>query len=282
MRVWLFAPGHEERKVDKALASLDAEGDARPDLVILDWEDAVPPAEKATAREVTLNRIGALDLDTRHRVVVRVNHLGSDWFAADHQKLQGEFLGAVMLPKVETDAQIHAALDLDLPIAILLESALGVQRAFELCSVHPQVRYAAFGPLDLLADLGGEWTPESEETLYARQRVAIAARAARLVAALDGPYPRLRDLDGLLDDSRRGRRMGYGGRMVIHPAQVPVVHEAFAPTEDELDFARRVVEAAQAGESEGRGAVSVDGRFVDPPVIRWAESVLARSEPSQA
>lgn len=280
MRVWLFAPGHEERKVDKALASLAADGDARPDLVILDWEDAVPAAEKDAAREVTLARLGELDAETRHRVVVRVNHLDSDWFAADHARLDGEFLGAVMLPKVEMDRQVQAVVDLDLPIAILLESALGVQRVFELCSGHPEVRYAAFGPLDLLADLGGEWTPESEETLYARQRVAIAARAARLAVALDGPYPRLRDLEGLLEDSRRGRRMGYGGRMVIHPAQVPVVHEAFAPTEDELAFARKVVEAARSGEAEGRGAVSVDGRFVDPPVIRWAESVLARIEPS--
>lgn len=276
MRVWLFAPGHEERKVGKALASLEAEGSARPDLVILDWEDAVPAAEKAAARDVTIGRLEALDASTRHKVVVRVNHLESDWFAEDHERLQGEFLGAVMLPKVERKDQIDAVVDLDLPIAILLESALGVQLAFELCAAHPQVRYAAFGPLDLLADLGGEWTPESEETLYARQRVAIAARAARLASALDGPYPRLHDLEGLLEDSRRGRRMGYGGRMVIHPAQVPVVHEAFAPTEDELDFARRVMKAARAGEAEGRGAVSVDGRFVDPPVIRWAESVLAR------
>lgn len=276
MRVWLFAPGHEERKVEKALASLEAEGDARPDLVILDWEDAVPAAEKRAARDVTMRRLEGLDAETRHRAVVRVNHLDSEWFADDHERLHGEFLGAVMLPKVEREEQIHSVVDLDLPIAILLESALGVQRAFELCSCHPQVRYAAFGPLDLLADLQGEWTESSEETLYARQRVAIAARAARLAVALDGPYPRLRDLDGLLDDTRRARRMGYGGRMVIHPAQVPVVHEAFAPSDEELAFARRVVEAARAGEAEGRGAVSVDGRFVDPPVIRWAESVLAR------
>lgn len=276
MRAWLFAPGHEERKVDKALASLDAEGDGRPDLVILDWEDAVPAAEKDAAREVTVARLSALEAATRHRVVVRVNHPDTDWFAADRERLEGEFLGAVMLPKVEDATQIQSVVGLDLPIAILLESALGVQKAFELCSAHPQVRYAAFGPLDLLADLGGEWTEGSEETLYARQRVAIAARAARLAVALDGPYPRLRDLDGLLDDTRRGRRMGYGGRMVVHPAQVAVVADAFAPTEEELEFAREVVEAARAGESAGRGAVSVNGRFVDAPVIRWAESVLAR------
>lgn len=277
MRAWLFAPGHEHRKVQKALASLDqaSERFASPDYVILDWEDAVPGPEKAAAREVSLEALAALPVRTRHRVVVRVNHPETEYFNEDLLALDGEFLGAVMLPKAERTEEIEALVPLDLPIAIILESALGVERAYELCRSHPQVRYASFGPLDLLADLGGQWTKESEETLYARQRVAISARAARLVAALDGPYPRLKDLEGLAQDTARARRMGYGGRLVIHPAQVAVVAEAFAPTEEELEFAKKVLAAAKEGEEAGRGAISVEGRFVDAPVVRWAESVLS-------
>jgi citrate lyase subunit beta/citryl-CoA lyase len=167
---------------------------------------------------------------------------------------------------------------LECPLIILLESALGIERAFELASAHPAVRFLAFGPLDLLADLGGHWSREGEETLYARQRVAIAARAARTRGALDGPWPELEDLEGLRADTARGRRMGYVGRMVIHPRQIAVVADAFRPSAEELAFARSVLAAVADGEREGRAALRVDGRFIDAPVVRWAEHVLADSK----
>ncbi len=277
LRTWLFAPGHEGRKVKKALESLTGPSErfASPDMVILDWEDAVPGARKDDARAVSLEALAGLSIKHRHRTAIRVNHPETEFFADDLAALAGEFLGAVLLPKAERTSEIESLVGLDLPIMVIIESALGVEKAFELCASHPQVKYAAFGPLDLLADLGGEWTPGSEETLYARQRLAIAARAAGLAAALDGPYPKLRDLEGLLEDTSRARRMGYDGRLLIHPAQVAVVADAFAPSDEELNFAERVLAAAALGEQEGRGAVSVDGRFIDPPVVRWAESVVA-------
>lgn len=269
MRTWLFAPGHEERKARKAL-------DSEAAVVILDWEDAVPASEKARARQITGDLLSGLD--DLERVVVRVNSPASEHFAADAAALVGQPLLAVMLPKAEHPEQIAAAAELGRPLVVLLETALGIERAGELARAHGRVRYLAFGPLDLVADLGGTWTVGGEETFYARSRVAIAARAAGLAAALDGPYPDLRDLAGLRDDTARGRRLGYGGRLLIHPSQIEPVEQAYAASAEDLAFARRVIEAARAGDQQGRGAVAVDGRFVDPPVIRWAQRLLQEQQ----
>ncbi len=271
MHTWLFAPGHEERKVRKAVAS-------SADFVVLDWEDAVPDAERPEARRLTIEVLHELDEVARQRLCVRVNHPGSEWFPADLEALEGEEPAVVVVPKTEALSDIEAAAAFGRPLMLLIESALGVERVSQLARGHDLVRYLAFGPLDLLADLGGAFTTEGEETLYSRARVAVAARAAKLNAAIDGPWPRLRDLEGLEIDTRKARRMGYGGRLLIHPEQLEPVERAFAPTLQDVAFAREVLEAARVGVAEGRGALVVQGRFVDPPVIKWAQKVLARAE----
>ncbi|HVS13175.1 MAG TPA: CoA ester lyase [Thermoanaerobaculia bacterium] len=268
MRTWLFAPGHEARKVEKALA-----GDA--DRVVLDWEDAVPASDKAAAREVTLAALAALDVPSLARVTVRIGSPSGGEFAADAAALEGWPLGAVMIPKVESSAEVEAASELDCDLIVLLESARGIDRASELAAAHPRVRWLAFGPLDLLADVGGSWSADGDEHLYARSRLPIAARSARLSGgALDGPWPLLDDEEGLKRDSELGRRLGYRGRLLVHPAQVAPVREVFSPRREEIERARRILEAARAGAEQGRGALRVDGRFVDSPVIRWAERIL--------
>lgn len=268
MHTWLFAPGHEERKVRKALASA-------ADFVVLDWEDAVPEAERPEARRLTRAILAELDDDSRQRLCVRINHPESEWFAADLEALEGQEPAVVVVAKCEAQSDIEAVVGLGRPLMLLIESALGVERVSDLARGHELVRYLAFGPLDFLADIGGAFTTDGEETLYARARVAVAARAARLNAAIDGPWPRLRDIEGLEGDTRKARRMGYGGRLLIHPEQLEPVERAFAPTAQDLEFARQVLEAARVGLTEGRGAIVVQGRFVDPPVIKWAEKVLA-------
>lgn len=268
MRAWLFAPGHEARKVQKALVGA-------ADRVVLDWEDSVPAADKAAAREVTLAALAALDVPTLARVTVRVGSPAGPDFPVDAAALEGWPLGAVMVPKVESRAEIEAAAELDCDLVVLLESARGIDRASELAAAHPRVRWLAFGPLDLLADVGGSWSAGGEEHLYARSRVPIAARAARLSGgALDGPWPLLDDGEGLRRDSELGRRLGYRGRLLVHPDQIEPVQAAYAPRPEEVERARRIVEAARAGAETGHGALRVDGRFVDPPVIRWAERIL--------
>jgi citrate lyase subunit beta/citryl-CoA lyase len=274
VRSWLFAPGHEGRKARKAVK-------AGADFAVLDWEDAVPAARKQAAREETLAVKAELERDDPEalsRLCVRINDPSSEFFAADLEALDGWKPAVVVVPKVDDLSDVDAAAGCGAPLMLLIESALGVERAFEVARGHDLVRYLAFGPLDLLADLGGSWTEHGEETLYARSRVAIAARAARLVAAIDGPWPDLEDLEGLREDTDRGRRMGYGGRLAIHPAQLGTIQAAYAPSEDDLEFARRVVTAAEEAERSGRSALSVDGRFVDAPVVKWAHRVLASEE----
>lgn len=266
----MFAPGHEGRKVEKALASV-------ADFVILDWEDAVPSAKKALARETTLAHLASLDPIALQRVVIRVNQASTQHLKDDLEALDGMLLGAVMAPKVETTDEIVRLGRLGLSMVLLLETALGIEGAFDLARAHERVRFLAFGPLDLMADIGGEWTPQGEETLYARSRVPIAARAARCAGALDGPWPRLDDPEGLVEDTRRGRRLGYVGRLLIHPKQIDGVESAYAPSEEERAYALRVLEAAREAERDGRGAIAVDGRFVDPPVVRWARRVVSEA-----
>ena len=271
MRCWLFAPGHEGRKARKALR-------AGADFVVLDWEDAVPSAQKQAAREETLAVTTELERDDPQalaKLCVRINDPNSEYFAGDVEALHGWQPAVVVVPKVDDLSDVDAASAVGSPLMLLIESALGVERAFEVARGHDLVRYLAFGPLDLLADLGGSWTEHGEETLYARSRVAIAARAAGLVAASDGPWPDLEDVEGLGEDTERGRRMGYGGRLAIHPAQLGTIQTAYAPSEEDLDFARRVVAAAEEAEAQGRSAITVDGRFVDAPVVKWAKQVLA-------
>ncbi len=270
--VWLFVPGHEERKVRKAFG-------VGADVVILDWEDGVPPEAKEAAREATRRILASAR--PAGRVVVRIHGAGTPEHAADLAALEGLAVDGVVLPKAEDpDAVTRLGEAVPLPLILLVESALGLERAFELARAHPRVERLAFGALDYLLDLGVAWSPDGEALLYARSRLVVAGRAAGRAPALDGVWPRLDDPDGLARDAALARRLGFGGKLVVHPRQIPVVRRAFAPTEEEVERARRIL-AAWAAREAGTGAIRVDGRLVDRPVVRWAEEVLARARSSE-
>ena len=272
-----FVPAHNEK-----LRARVGDMAKQVDVILANLEDAIPADAKDAARAGAIEMGKSFDFaGAGVGYWARINALNSPWHLDDVTELVaaiGNRLDVIMVPKVEDVDHVRAAAELELPLVLLLESARGIERAFELARAHPWARWLAFGPLDLLADIGGQWTPEGEETLFARQVVPIAARAARLRGALDGPWPPLRDLDGLRTDTARGRRMGFVGRVLIHPDQIAVVRQVFAPSAEELAYARKVVEAARRAVAEGRGAIAVDGRFVDPPVVRWAEQVVAAAE----
>ena len=266
MRTWLFVPGHDAPKIRKALA-LDA------DAVIVDWEDAVPAQQKDAAREITAALLA--QTPTSRRLVVRINGARDAGHTADIAALPALPIAAVMLPKAEEpDVVAHLAEVSGLPVIALVESALGVERAFEIAGAHARVERLAFGSLDFLADVGGQWSPQGEGFLYARSRVVVAGRAAGLAGAVDGVYPQLDDPDGLRQDAALARRLGFAGKLLLHPAQIAIVRDAFAPTPDEIAQAARIVRAFEEALAANRAAVSLDGRFVDPPVVRWAQQVL--------
>ncbi|MEO8079899.1 MAG: CoA ester lyase [Caldimonas sp.] len=258
-RSYLFVPADRPERFAKALAS-------GADAVIVDLEDAVAPDAKERAR-VEL----AAWLDAGHGpVVLRVNAIGSAWFGADVGVAARPGVSAIMLPKAERARDVarvrgaapHAAL---LP---LIETAAGIEHVREVAAA-PGVQRLAFGSIDLQLDLG--ITGDGDELLMFRSQIVLASRLAGLAAPIDGVCTAFDDSEALRADAARARRFGFGGKLCIHPRQVAEVNAAFAPTEAELAWARRVVEAA--AQAAG-GAVAVDGRMVDRPVLLQAEALL--------
>jgi citrate lyase subunit beta / citryl-CoA lyase len=252
-RSCLTVPGDDERKLAKA-AQLDA------DEVILDLEDAVAPDRKVIARDLVARALA--DLDWRApTVAVRVNRGSAD----DLDMVREARPAVVVLPKVESPEEVAG---LPVPAEAQIETARGLVEC-ERIAAAPGLEALILGPGDLAASLG---VPEltigaGAHVEHALVRVLVAARAFGL-AAVDGPYPVLDDGAGLRESARRSRALGYDGKWCIHPAQVEVCNELYAPTPEEIERARRILASA--------GVARLDGEMVDEANRRMAEAILAR------
>ncbi|MQM24108.1 HpcH/HpaI aldolase/citrate lyase family protein [Glycomyces albidus] len=252
----LYVPGDRPDRFDKAAAS-------GADIVILDLEDAVAESAKAAALDHVTDWLR--DRSGGPEVQVRVN------VGADHEIRAVRATGAhagLRIPKVEApeDLGIIASLAAGLPLTALIESARGLRNA-EAIAAHPAVSALALGESDLASDLGST----AEAVLdHARIRVLVAARAAGLPAPMLSVYPRIQDLEGLRADTERGRALGLRGRTAVHPKQLPVIREVFAPTPEETAWAEAVVAAL-----EGGGVATLpDGEMVDPAMLGRARAIL--------
>ncbi len=273
----LFAPGNQLEVLKKLPRT-------RPDLAILDLEDAVPdtPDAKRQAREVTLE--AARWLSAHHpeqAVYVRLNAVPSPHFADDLGALTPGLAG-VVLPKLERAAELTQAVALlserglgHLHVMAGIETVAGVEHAAEL--LRGPVTSAYFGAEDYVADLGGVRSEAGLEVLYPRSRVAMLARLCG-VAAFDIVVTKLRDEAAFVGDARLGRSLGYGGKLCIHPAQVTLAHEVFSPSPDEIKRAWALLAAYEEGQQEGRGVISFEGQMVDAPMLVRARAVLASAE----
>jgi citrate lyase subunit beta/citryl-CoA lyase len=264
----LYAPGDRPERFAKAIAS-------GADVVIVDLEDAVAPAHKDAARE---NARALLRQPTPKPVVVRINDIRSAWGAADLAGLRdAPNIAGVRVPKVESAEDVRAvraALGArSLPLHCLIESARGVEAAFEIASADPNVASIALGEADLRSDLG---VSGEDGLLWARSRIIVAARAADLPAPVMSVYTQIDDPEGLAASCRRGRALGFIGRAAIHPRQLSVIVECFMPTEAEAASARELLDAlAQANSTEHGVVVLPSGQFVDRAMIKGAERVIA-------
>ncbi len=264
---WLYVPGDRPDLYGKAAAS-------GADVVILDLEDAVVPAHKDDARASVHAWLPHAEPGS---VEVRVNALGSPWGADDLRSLADvPSLRAARLPKVESAADVHAAVELcgaaQVGLSCLIESARGVEAAFEIASAHDRVVAIGLGEADLASDLG---VTGDDALGWCRARVVVAARAAGLAPPAMSAYPNIDDLDGLAQSSRVGRRLGFRGRAAIHPRQIPVIREAFRPSPDEVTDAQALIDALADGVEAGRGVVVLpDGRMVDVAMIGRARRVV--------
>ena len=251
----LFVPGDRPDLAAKAPRS-------GPDVVVLDLEDAVPPAAKAEARQAV--RQAATGLAGGPPVLVRVNPPGSPWFDDDVATLPDGIAG-VVVPKAE------ASIDLGgVPVVAGIETVRGVADARDVVA---GAAACYFGAEDFVTDLGGVRTPANGEVLYARSAVAVAARLAG-IPALDMVTLDFHDADRFRREAGEARALGYAGKLCIHPAQVALANEAFVPAADEVDRARRLLDAFAAA---GGATIAFEGQMVDEVVAAQARRVLAQA-----
>ncbi|WP_255196725.1 HpcH/HpaI aldolase/citrate lyase family protein [Halorarius litoreus] len=275
-RSLLFSPGDQPELMRKAPG-------AGADTIVFDLEDAVAPDAKDVGREAVHEVITDPEFDPGCEVGVRVNP-DPALAAADLDVVVDDDarLDAVMLAKADSRASVETLVGLldergatEVPVIALCESAAGVLHAEEIAA-HPRVSAVAFGAEDLSADIGATRTEEGTEVLYAREHVVLAAAAAD-VAAIDTVFTDFGDSAGLAADTEFALELGYDGKMCIHPAQVPIVNDAFTPEAERVAWARKVLEAAADAESEDVGVFEVDGEMVDAPLVAQAELVRERA-----
>ncbi len=264
-RTWLFTPADEQRKLDAALRS-------RAQVLIADLEDAVSPQRKQLAREQAFEFVSGDGAALR---VARINDPRTDVGRSDLERLRAAGAPALMVPKAELDslALAHAA---GVRTIALVETARGVAEV-ERIAVLDGVLAVAIGTVDLAAELGLGELPDGLELLHVRSRVVLACALAQ-IPALDGVHLGVDDREGLSSEARRARALGFAGKLCIHPAQVEVVRAAFAPSAAELQRARAIIAAYQAGRTEQRGAALADGEMVDLATVRRAEAILRSAE----
>ncbi|WP_049906328.1 HpcH/HpaI aldolase/citrate lyase family protein [Halorubrum tebenquichense] len=284
-RSLLFSPGDSPDLMRKAPG-------AGADVICFDLEDAVAPARKDEARAAVADVLADPSFDPDAEVCVR---LTAESPAADLDGVLGGGAGdgtaeaeaaevrldAVMLPKVESADRVAAVADLcadrgrDPAVFALVETAAGVLSARSIAAADA-TDALAFGAEDLAADVGATRTDEGTEVLYAREHVVLAASAAD-IDALDTVYTDFSDDGGLREDAAFARRLGYDGKLAIHPAQVGPITEAFTPDPEDVEWASAVLDARDEADAEGRAVFEVDGEMVDAPLIAQAERILDRA-----
>ena len=285
LRSLLFAPGNHPRRVEKAFT-------VGADAVILDLEDAVANAEKPAARAAVA---AALARPRRCRGYARVNAPSTPFCYADLVAVIGKGVDGVVLPKVESAADLHAIdwlianLERERGVEVgstdlipIVETAVGMQRidrVVQARGLRPyegrwRVRRLAFGAADYAAEVGLAPGLDEIELADARARVVLASRAASLEGPLDSPWFHLRESEAFARALERSRRSGFQGRLCIHPDQVKPANAAYAPSADEVARAERIVAAFEAAEASGEAAIQVDGQMIDYPVAHRARAVL--------
>jgi citrate lyase subunit beta/citryl-CoA lyase len=282
LRSLIFVPGNRANMLERA-RSFNA------DIIMVDLEDSVPPAEKANAREMAREWVPRLHNEGK-RVMVRLNSLDTGLTRDEVAAVISPSLYGISVGKTESawDLQeveriigpLEAAAGLEpgaIKVIPWIESAKAVMNVQQMAAASARIVAIAFGAEDYTNDMGIQRTDSGEEVYVPRATVAIAARAAG-VASLDSPYVAFRDPEGLKNDARAARQMGYNGKFAIHPAQIDVINEVFSPKPEDIEYARRVVGAWREAEAAGRGSLELDGKMVDVPVVKRAQNLLALVE----
>ena len=280
-RSFIFVPGNRENMLERA-KSFTA------DVIMVDLEDSVPSREKASARDMAKDWVPALSRQGQ-RVMVRVNSLDTGLTRSELETLVSPDLYGISLGKVESKWNIRdvdrmlsaieplAGVELgSTKVVAWAETASALVDARDIADSSQRIIALAFGAEDFTNDMGIERSDSGDEVQVPRSLVPVAARAAN-VASLDSPFVAFQDPEALRADAQKARQMGFTGKHAIHPAQLDIINEVFSPAPDEVAYARRIMDAWDKAEAEGRGSLALDGRMVDVPVVKRAQNLLAVS-----
>ena len=266
----LYIPGSKDRALDKA-RSLPV------DAIIFDLEDAVSPESKVEARGTLKAALDQGGYGNRYKII-RINGLDTEWGAEDIAALRDAPADAILVPKVNSSADIDAVQTLlgnDTPIWAMIETPASVLNSNEIAA-HPALEGFVAGTNDLAKELNCRTRPDRLPMQMSLQMMLLAARGNDVIA-VDGVYNQFKDEEGLLAECDQGRDLGFDGKTLIHPAQVAVTNECFAPSEAELDLARRQIEAFEEVEKSGQGVAVVDGKIVENLHVETAKKTLAKA-----
>ncbi len=285
VRTLLFVPGNRPERVDKAV-------NAGADVVIIDLEDAVPLALKEETRPMVREKL------LQHKgqnIIVRVNALDSGFLKDDLDEILTEELSCIIVPKVESSANIREINSLLLEaekkkgmkpgatsIIPLIESARAVQNIYEIVCERTdpeRLHTVAFGAADYTLDMGIEMTLEGNELFYPRSRIAVACKAAGVEPPLDTPFMiDVKDTEGLKVDALRAKTLGFQGKLCVHPSQIGPCNAMFSPGADEIDYARKVIYAFEEAEAKGLAAIQLNGKMIDYPVVERSKRIVRLAE----
>jgi len=280
MRSLLYVPGISEQMILKAR-------DSAADGLILDLEDAIAPDRKIEARATVVRLLGGIDFGGKE-IFVRINALTTRWGLEDARAVAAVGAPGLIIPKCESVEDVTTVAPVmqskyHQPIGgqarkllCLIETPRGVFASREIAESNELVAGLMFGSADLSRDVGCVLSEDETEVLFARSHVLLAARAAS-VAAYDAPHFAIANLEGLRRRCQSARNLGYDGKTIIHPSHIEIVNEVFAPTAEQIAEAQRVVEAMEAAQAEGRGAILLDGRMIDQVHLSAARKVLEKA-----
>ncbi|CUH83055.1 HpcH/HpaI aldolase/citrate lyase family protein [Thalassovita mediterranea] len=266
----LYIPGSKDRALEKARG-------LAVDAIIFDLEDAVAPDAKVGARDTLKAALAEGGYGNRAKII-RINGLDTEWGRGDVEALRDADADAFLLPKVNSAADVQALADRlgnDTPIWAMIETPLGVLNALEIAA-HPQLQGFVAGTNDLAKELNCRFRADRLPMQMALQTMLLAARAHGVVV-VDGVYNQFKDDEGLKAECDQGRDLGFDGKTLIHPAQVDVTNVAFAPSEAEIELAKRQIAAFEECEAAGEGVAVVDGKIVENLHVETATKLLAKA-----
>lgn len=280
-RALLYMPGDDWKKITKSIT-------LGVDCICMDMEDGTAISRKAEARATIAKALQELNFGASEKLA-RINSVGSGWEQDDIEAVLPCRPDGIVIPKVESfehvdwAAEIIEAAELkygwpinSIRILIGVETAKGILNLKELAA-HPRLDAIIFGGEDFAASIGATRSEDAVELLYARQAVLVAC-AANDLQAIDIVSIDYKDIEALRSEAEFGARLGYSGKQIIHPAQVEPVQTAFTPNDEAIAYAKRIVEAFEASQKEGRGVFALDGKMIDMPLVRNAQKVLARAK----